>query len=114
MIQPATYNIDSYQGATYTLNMTYKVDDVVVDLTNYTAAMQVRENPQSSVTQLNLSTDNEITLGGVLGTILIEVPATDMAAVAAGNYEYDLELSSGGQVTRLIRGRFTVIPEITR
>ena len=114
MIEPATYNIEAYQGTTYTLNMTYKVDNVVVDLTGYTAAMQVRDTPQSPETILNLATGSGITLGGVLGTIAVEVPATDMAAAVAGNYQYDLELDSSGQVTRLIRGRFTVIPEITR
>jgi|TARA_B110000285_G_C14787659_1_gene451512 hypothetical protein len=114
MIEPATYNIEAYQGTTYTLNMTYKVDNVVVDLTGYTAAMQVRDTPQATETILDLATGSGITLGGVLGTIAVEVPATDMAAAVAGNYQYDLELDSSGQVTRLIRGRFTVIPEITR
>ena len=114
MIEPATYNIEAYQGATYTLNMTYKVDNAVVDLTNYTSAMQVRDTPQSAQTILSLTTGAEIVLGGVLGTIAVTVPAVDMAAVVAGNYQYDLELSSGGEVTRLIRGKFTVIPEVTR
>jgi hypothetical protein len=114
MIEPATYNIQAHQGVTYTLNMTYKIDDVVVDLTGYTAAMQVRSNASSSTAVLSLSTDAEITLGGVLGTIAVEVSATDMAAVAAKNYLYDFDLDSGGQVTRLIRGKFTVIEEITK
>ena len=114
MIEPATYNIEAYQGATYTLNMTYKVDNAVVDLTNYTSAMQVRETPKSTSVILDLQTGAEIVLGGALGTIAVTVPAVDMAAVVAGNYQYDLELSSGGEVTRLIRGKFTVIPEITR
>ena len=114
MIEPATYNIEAYQGATYTLNMTYKVDNAVVDLTNYTSAMQVRETPKSTSVILDLQTGAEIVLGGALGTIAVTVPAVDMAAVVAGNYQYDLELNSGGEVTRLIRGKFTVIPEITR
>jgi|TARA_B110000259_G_scaffold50824_1_gene59902 hypothetical protein len=114
MIEPATYNIEAYQGATYKLNMTYKVDNAVVDLTNYTSAMQVRETPKSTSVILDLQTGAEIVLGGALGTIAVTVPAVDMAAVVAGNYQYDLELNSGGEVTRLIRGKFTVIPEITR
>jgi hypothetical protein len=114
MIEPATYNIEAYQGATYTLNMTYKIDNALVDLTGYTAAMQVRDTPQSPIAVLSLTSGEEIILGGALGTIAITVPATDMAAVIADNYQYDLELNSGGQVTRIIRGRFTVIPEVTR
>jgi hypothetical protein len=114
MIEPAVYNIEAYQGATYTLNMTYKIDDVVVDLTGYTAAMQVRVTPSSTTAVLNLESGVEITLGGTAGTIAVEVSATVMAAVVAGAYQYDFDLSSGGQVTRLIRGRFTVEAEVTR
>ncbi len=114
MIEPATYNIEAYQGATYTLNMTYKIDDVVVDLTGYTAAMQVRPTASSATTILSLSTGSEITLGGVLGTIAVEVDAVTMGAVKAGNYQYDFDLDSGGQVTRLIRGKFAVTAEITK
>jgi|TARA_R110000796_G_scaffold238724_1_gene359164 carbon monoxide dehydrogenase subunit G len=114
MIEPATYNVDAYQGATYTLNMTYKIDNVVVDLTGYTAAMQVRSTPGAPTAILSLESGTEITLGGAAGTIAVEVSATVMAAVAAGNYEYDFDLNSGGQVTRLIRGKFTVVAEITK
>jgi carbon monoxide dehydrogenase subunit G len=114
MIEPATYNVDAYQGATFTLDMTYKIDNVVVDLTGYTAAMQVRSAPSSLATILSLESGSEITLGGAAGTIAVEVSATVMAAVAAGNYEYDFDLNSGGQVTRLIRGKFTVVAEITK
>tara|TARA_R110000772_G_scaffold40733_1_gene95141 strand:+ start:1350 stop:1694 length:345 start_codon:yes stop_codon:yes gene_type:complete len=114
MIEPATYNIEAYQGATYTLNMTYKIDNSVVNLTGYTAAMQVRSAPSSASTILSLESGAEITLGGALGTIAVEVSATVMAAVAAGNYQYDFDLDSGSQVTRLIRGKFTVVAEITK
>mgnify|MGYP000058012054 FL=1 len=114
MIEPATYNIEAYQGATYTLNMTYKIDGVVVDLTGYTAAMQVRVSPGSVATILSLESGVEITLGGAAGTIAVEVSATVMAAVVAGNYQYDFDLNAGSQGTRLIRGKFTVVAEITK
>jgi hypothetical protein len=114
MIQPAIYDIEAYQGATYTLNMTYKIDDVLVDLTGYTAAMQVRSSPSSSTAVISVESGAGITLGGALGTIAVEVSATAMAAIVAKNYEYDFDLSSGDQVTRLIRGKFAVIPEVTR
>ncbi len=113
MIEPATYNIEAYQGATYTLNMTYKIDDIVVDLTGYTAAMQVKPSASSLTTILSLESGVGITLGGAAGTIAVEVDAVTMGAVAAGNYQYDFDLDSGGQVTRLIRGKFTITAEIT-
>jgi hypothetical protein len=114
MISPATYNITAYQGATYKLNMTWAIGGTAVNLTNYTAAMQVRENPQSTAVVLNLSTGSGITLGGTAGTIAVNVPANTMGSVVAGNYVYDLELDSGSEVTRLIQGLFAIQAEVTR
>lgn len=114
MIKPATYNIISYQGATYDLNLTYKVDDSAVDLTGYTAAMQVRQTPSATSTILNLSSGSGITLGGTAGTIGILVAAETMGSATPGSYVYDLELDSGSQVTRLLQGSFTIQSEVTK
>jgi hypothetical protein len=76
--------------------------------------MQVRVTATSTTSALSLESGAEITLGGSLGTIAVEVSSTDMAAVSAGSYQYDFDLDSGGQVTRLIRGRFTVEAEVTK
>jgi hypothetical protein len=76
--------------------------------------MQVRVSPGSVATILSLESGVEITLGGAAGTIAVEVSATVMAAVVAGNYQYDFDLNAGSQVTRLIRGKFTVVAEITK
>jgi hypothetical protein len=114
MINPATYNITAYQGATYDLNMTWKIAGTAVNLTGYTAAMQVRENTNATATILSLTNGTGITLGGTAGTIDISVSANTMGSATAGNYAYDLELNSGGQVTRLIQGSFAIQPEVTR
>lgn len=114
MIKPAVYNIAAYQGATFDLNMTYKVDGTAVNLTGYTAALQVRETPNATATVLSLTNGSGITLGGTAGTIAILVPASTMGAADAGNYQYDLELNSGGQVTRLLQGKFSIEAEVTR
>lgn len=114
MIKSAVYNIIAYQGATFTLDFTYKAGEIPVNLVGYTAAMQVRESPNSPTTVLSLESGDEITLGGSAGTISIEVSATVMTAVAAGNYQYDLELNSGSQVTRLLQGKFAIEAEVTR
>jgi hypothetical protein len=113
MINPATYNIKAYQGATYSLNMTWAIGGTAVNLTNYTAAMQVRENPNATAI-LSLTNGSGITLGGTAGTIGISVSATTMGAATPGNYVYDLELNSGGQVTRLIQGSFAIQAEVTK
>jgi hypothetical protein len=54
-------------------------------------------------------------LGGTAGTIAVAITAAQSSAVNAGSYAYDLELtSSGGQVTRLLQGGFTVSGNVTR
>ena len=68
-----------------------------------------------STTILSLTQSAGLTLGGVAGTIIIALTATQTAALVAGNYVYDLELaSSGGVVTRLVQGTLAVSAEVTR
>lgn len=114
-MQPGKYNFNAPQGATFSRTLTYKADNVAVNLTGFSARMQVRKNVTDSSTILSLVSPTNITLGGAAGTITVTVTATAMAAVAAGTYVYDLEIESGsGIVTRLIEGKFIVTPEVTR
>lgn len=80
--------------------------------------MQVRETFDSTSTLVSLTSGTGITLGGTAGTILLEMSATQTAALDAtpsGQYVYDLELvSSVGYVTRLVQGNFTISLEVTR
>lgn len=111
-----TYNIIADQGATFGRTITWKdANGVVIDLTSYTARMQVRSIVSSDTVVLELTTENgRITLGGVLGTITLTVAASDMDDVEGGSYAYDLELINGSVVTRLLMGSFTVRAEVTR
>ena len=112
---PGKYNIVCPQGSTFHQQLTWLIDDTPVDLTYYTARMQVREKYTSTVYNLNLTTENGgITLGGEEGTILIYISATDTEELVSKEYVYDLELDSGGEVTRIIEGKFIVTPEVTR
>ena len=115
MINPATYNIKAYQGATYSLNMTWAIGGTAVNLTGYSARMQVRESYDSGTAVVSITSGTGITLGGTAGSIILELTPTTTAGVPSGQYVYDLELqTSGGYVTRLLEGNFTVDPEVTR
>jgi Ethanolamine utilization protein EutJ (predicted chaperonin) len=76
--------------------------------------MQVRENPSATATVLSMTNGSGITLGGTAGTIAVAVSASTMGSATPGNYVYDLELNSGGQVTRLIQGSFAIEAEVTK
>ncbi len=111
------YAIICEQGATLIVNLTYKqANGVVFNLTGYDARMQVRETIESVDVVLELDVAaGRIVLGGVLGTIILEVTHQDTDALLAGEYVYDLELiSPADQVTRLIEGSFSVVAQVTR
>jgi hypothetical protein len=111
-----TYDILIEQGATYSQVITYKDNGVAVNLTGYTARMQVRATLESASTLVELTTANSrIALGGTAGTISLTISATDTAALTAGRGVYDLELVSGsGIVTRLLQGVATISRNVTR
>lgn len=112
---PGKYNLVCPQGATFSKQLTWAIDGDPVDLTSYTARMQVREKYTSTVAILNLTTENGgILLGDDEGTIQIEIDATTTSGIVAKDYVYDIELVSSSTVTRLLEGRFIVTPEVTR
>lgn len=114
MISPGTYNIRAFQGATFNFVATWTIGGTAVDLTNYSAAMDVRPTYQSSSSIFSLTNGSGITLGGTAGTITVEIDASAMGSAIAGLYLYDLELDSGSEVTRLLQGNFDIKPEVTR
>jgi hypothetical protein len=112
------YNMKVEQGVTFSQNMTWKIDSNVVNLSGYTARMNVRTSRSGRVPAniliLALTSGDGITLGGAAGTIRIDLSATQTSNISAGTYAYDLELESAGEeVTRLLSGTFTVSPEVT-
>lgn len=111
-----SYNIVCDQGATFGLNLTYEdANGTAVNLTGYTARMQVRSKAEAATTILSLTSGSGITLGGSAGTIVISISAATTAGLTAGDYVYDLELvAPTAAVTRLLQGRFRVSAEVTR
>lgn len=118
MQAPGILNITINQGASWDLTLTWKTGDpsTLVNLTGYTARMQIRKKHSAYEIAATLTTQNgKIVLGGALGTIALALTATETSALIAGKYVYDLELvSSSGYVTRLVEGSVRVSPEVTR
>jgi hypothetical protein len=104
------------QGATFNLLLTWEINDVAVNLTNYTARLAARVDVEDTEVILSLTTANGgITLGGALGTISLDQTATQTTLLPAGGYVYDLELIAGsGTVTRLVQGELIISAEVTR
>lgn len=107
------------QGATWeqSVQQLQPGTETPVDLTNYTARMQIRPNVSSDVVYVSLTSSPAagITIAAATGTVTLRMSATETAALSWRDAVYDLELeSSDGTVTRLIEGRVTLSREVTR
>lgn len=109
-----TLNLSILQGETYTLAMTWNIDAAPVNLTGYTARMQLRARRDSTATLVSLTSSSGIALGGSAGTITVTLTATQTSALPVGSAVYDLELVNGATVRRLLEGTVLVSGEVTR
>jgi hypothetical protein len=114
MINPGTYNITCPQGATWDKTFTVTIGGTALNLTGYTAAMQVRDSAGAATALISLTNGAGITLGGTVGSVGVTIASTATAALSAGSYSYDLELNSGSTITRLLEGAFNVTGNVTR
>jgi len=86
-----------------------------VNITGYSARMQVRPSAASSTVLTELTTANtKISIDGANGKLTLAVPASETATFKAGNYVYDLETVNGSTVERILQGAFVVRAEVTR
>jgi len=96
------------------MHLIWKVDAILVDLSDYTADMQIRPRVDSSTVHLTLSEAAGITLTAS-GEITIGITDTQTSALPIGQSVYDLELTNDyGDVRRLIQGKIEVDGEVTR
>lgn len=118
MQTPGYLDLNCYQGANFDYTLTWQTGGTAVNLSGYSARMQVRDSYDAGTAIVSLTSGTGITLGGTAGSISLELSATQTAALDGtpnSQYIYDLELVSGaGYVTRLVEGRFYVYPEVTR
>lgn len=105
------------KGATYTHTLFWKDSlDQPIDLTGCTAKMQVRDTVDSTVIRLELSTtNNRLTITPLLGRIDLYVSDEDTTTLIGLGGVYDLEIYYvNGVTTRLIEGKLSFKPEVTR
>lgn len=111
-----TYNLNIDAGATFSLSITWKdANNNAVDITNYTARMQIRKTYNSDTAMVNLTTEN----GGISltnaanGVLSVNITPAQTAALSNGFYDLEIE-SPTGVVSRLIQGSVMVSKEVTR
>lgn len=117
----ATYNFCVDQNATFQRVFTWietpccgavGAQPAPVDLTGYTANMQIRAYPLAATVLYDAS--NNIVLGGTAGTVTLTIPAAATAGFTWWAGVYDLLLTDpNGIVTRLLNGSVSVCPGVT-
>lgn len=121
-MEQCTYDITIDQGADFywPIEVVDEVDgvEVPVDLTGYSAEMQIRETYGDTVILATYSTANgKITLDELFGMIYIKEPYTETDDYPSDfKGVYDIKLTSPAPITvdRLIQGKAIVNPEVTR
>lgn len=126
------YNLTIEQGSTFARLISIEQPDLVADptgqtfenfdLAGYTARMHIRRTIDSTNPMIVLTTENgRITINpNIAGNseknneIALSITAADTAALTS-NGVYDLEIiSTGGTVSKVIRGDVTLIFEATK
>lgn len=107
------YDIILDQGSDWAAEMVIKQDGVVRDLTGYSGRAQIRKR-HSDVAATAAFTVN-IT-DAVNGTLSMQIDHTVTQNIEPGVYFYDLELytAADASVSRILNGKVTVTPEVTK
>jgi hypothetical protein len=122
------YNITCEQGSSFLRTLEIEEPDLVADptgqtydefdLTGYTARMHVRRTVESTSTLVELTTENgrlEINpTGDTVNLIKMSMSASVTSTITSSGV-YDLEIiDDDGFVSKVVKGAFTLIPEVTR
>lgn len=115
------YDITIEQGATFTLNLSYKdsAGDVVDLSSGYSSRMKIKEAADGTLiasTESGDSPKNTITiaLAATGNNIVVSMTSANTAALDFKTAVYDLELTSGANtVDRIIKGKVTLDKEVT-
>ena len=113
------YNLIIPQGSDTDINLTYKVNNVIQDLTGYTGTLQVRDKDYGDTVLLQLTTAGSEVVFDANNSpnITVTFPAAKTTAMTTyTGMIYDLEMvdtSGTGRITRVLKGTFKLDREVT-
>lgn len=107
--------IDQY--ATFLTSFTWqtKSSGLPVNLTGYSAELQIRHTAKDAVAVISLSDEAGLVINELAGKVSVEISASATGALTPGKYVWDLVLTSAAaQKKRLVGGVATVVVGVTR
>lgn len=120
------YSFTLEQGSTFERQLTYQDSNgVPIDLTGYSARMQIRPSPGSPTLYLTLSSSlrsdgTGLNMNGLTGmnpttsgTIGIVISAATSSLLTFDEAAYDLEIYSASYASRIIEGKVKLSKEVT-
>lgn len=114
----ATHDIIVEEGSVFELFFEYRdCNEALIDLTGYTAQMQIREAKDDVSFLVEVTETSGITLGGAAGTVLIRIAANITNALNFSKGVYDVELSEAGDSTktrRVLEGKVKFSKQVTK
>lgn len=111
------HDITVNQGASFKLNVqALNPDRSIMDLTGYSARMQIRETPpDTDILMEATTTAGTITVNSPGGIVMVNVGADITAPMVWNSGYYDLEIyNSPTNVIRLVEGFASLSQEVTR
>lgn len=109
-MNPGRYNITVYNGTTFSLAPSWIINNVPVNLTGYSADMQVRDVSNNLIVEMSTANGRAV-ITAATGTITFTLTATETSAVnlPAGTYSYDINLTAPDTtVYKILQGVFVV------
>lgn len=108
------HNLTIEQGVTFRRIFHLKDEDgALLDLTGATAILQGKQSKSTEIV-INLSIGNGITMGGVAGTITVEMSPEETELLTILDLVYDMKVDYGVDKERLIQGKITLDTEVSK
>ena len=112
-----TFDLEIEQGIPYEMVFVVKnPDGSLKDLTGFSARMQFRVSYSAASASLEATTLNsKLVINTLNSTCKISLTESDTQSLTYSKYVYDLELvDSTSKPTRLVMGKVTISPEVTK
>ena len=109
-----TYNFTLEQGTTFIRALSLQENGTAMNLTGYSVASQMRSTHDSSAV-VGTFTCSVANASG--GTISMLMSSSTSGNIEEGIYVYDVEITNTGgtgSIKRILQGKVTVTPEVTR